>query len=64
MIIAYHSLEDRAVKERFRELGRSADYYNLTTKVIKPTAREIAENPRSRSARLRCLERKPAPEAI
>jgi len=58
-VIAYHSLEDRAVKERFRELGRSGDYNNLTTKVIKPTAREVAENPRSRSARLRCLERRP-----
>jgi 16S rRNA (cytosine1402-N4)-methyltransferase len=58
-IIAYHSLEDRAVKVRFRELGRSDDYNNLTTKVIKPTNREIAENPRARSARLRCLERRP-----
>lgn len=64
VVIAYHSLEDRLVKERFRELGRSADYYNLTTKVIKPTAREIAENPRSRSARLRCLERKPVEEIL
>jgi len=59
-IIAYHSLEDRAVKERFRELGRTDDYNNLTTKVIKPTHQEIAENPRARSARLRCLERRPA----
>ena len=60
-VIAYHSLEDRAVKERFRELGRSDDEYNnLTKKVIKPTNREIAHNPRSRSARLRCLERRPA----
>ncbi len=59
-VIAYHSLEDRAVKERFRELGRSDDYRNLTTKVIKPTQREIAENPRARSARLRCLERRPS----
>ncbi|HLX38575.1 MAG TPA: 16S rRNA (cytosine(1402)-N(4))-methyltransferase, partial [Candidatus Binataceae bacterium] len=58
--IAYHSLEDRAVKERFRELGRTDAYNNLTTKVIKPTHREIAENPRARSARLRCLERRPA----
>ena len=55
--IAYHSLEDRAVKERFRELGRSDDYNNLTAKVIKPTNREIIQNPRARSARLRCLER-------
>lgn len=56
-VIAYHSLEDRAVKERFRELGRSGSYTNLTPKVIKPTADEIAANPRARSARLRCLER-------
>ena len=59
-VLAYHSLEDRAVKERFRELDRSGDYNNLTKKVIKPTPREIAENPRARSARLRCLERRPA----
>jgi len=65
VIIAYHSLEDRAVKERFRELGRrhsdqNDDYKNLTPKVIKPTQREIAENPRARSAKLRCLERRPS----
>jgi 16S rRNA (cytosine1402-N4)-methyltransferase len=59
-LIAYHSLEDRAVKERFRELSRGDDYHNLTTKVIKPTQREVAENPRARSAKLRCLERRPS----
>jgi 16S rRNA (cytosine1402-N4)-methyltransferase len=72
VVIAYHSLEDRAVKERFRDLGRrhfnrqsdaesdrDSDFNNLTTKVIKPTQREIVENPRARSARLRCLERRP-----
>jgi len=58
-VIAYHSLEDRAVKERFRELGRTGAYKNLTAKVIKPAAREILGNPRARSARLRCLERSP-----
>jgi len=56
-IIAYHSLEDRAVKNCFRELGRTGAYKNLSAKVIKPTPREIAENPRARSARLRCLEK-------
>ncbi len=59
-VLAYHSLEDRAVKEHFRELGRTDDYNNLTQKVIKPTQREIVENPRARSARLRGLERRPA----
>jgi 16S rRNA (cytosine1402-N4)-methyltransferase len=56
-VIAYHSMEDRPVKDRFRELARSGMYENLTTKVIKPTASEVAANPRARSARLRCLER-------
>jgi 16S rRNA (cytosine1402-N4)-methyltransferase len=59
-VIAYHSLEDRAVKERFRELGRGDEYNNLTTKVIKPAQREVVENPRARSAKLRCLERRPS----
>ena len=58
-VIAYHSMEDRPVKERFRELARSGGYKNLTTKVIKPTDAETADNPRARSARLRCLERGP-----
>ena len=58
-VIAYHSLEDRAVKERFRELGHGEDFNNLTTKVIKPSQRETVQNPRARSARLRCLERRP-----
>ncbi len=57
-VIAYHSLEDRPVKERFRELAREGGYENLTGKVVKPSAREMLQNPRARSARLRCLERK------
>ena len=59
-VIAYHSLEDRAVKERFRELDHQGDFHNLTKKVIKPAEAEIVANPRARSARLRCLERRPA----
>ncbi|MGH7948497.1 MAG: 16S rRNA (cytosine(1402)-N(4))-methyltransferase RsmH, partial [Candidatus Binataceae bacterium] len=55
--IAYHSLEDRPVKERFRELGRGAQYKLLTPKAIKPTGAELSRNPRARSARLRCIER-------
>ncbi len=56
-VIAYHSLEDRPVKQRFRELAQAGGYENLTLKVLRPAARETAENPRARSARLRCLER-------
>lgn len=57
MVIAYHSLEDRAVKERFRELVRGGEFIAVTRKAIKPSAAEVAENPRARSARLRCIER-------
>jgi 16S rRNA (cytosine1402-N4)-methyltransferase len=56
-IIAYHSLEDRPAKERFRALGATERFKRITTKVLKPKAGEVAGNPRARSARVRCLER-------
>jgi 16S rRNA (cytosine1402-N4)-methyltransferase len=56
-VIAYHSLEDRPVKERLRELAHTRAYSLVTPKAIKPTGAEIARNPRARSARLRCIER-------
>jgi 16S rRNA (cytosine1402-N4)-methyltransferase len=57
LVISYHSLEDRPVKERFRELVQGGGYVALTRKVIKPSAAETAHNPRARSARIRCIER-------
>ncbi len=57
LIISYHSLEDRPVKERFRELVRAGGYVAISRKVIKPSAAETARNPRARSARIRCIER-------
>ncbi len=56
-VIAYHSLEDRAVKQRFRALGAEGAFRLVNSKVIKPQAAEIARNPRARSARMRVLER-------
>jgi 16S rRNA (cytosine1402-N4)-methyltransferase len=58
-VIAYHSLEDRLVKRRLRELAQGGGYTLLTRKALRPTPEEIHRNPRSRSARLRCLERNP-----
>jgi 16S rRNA (cytosine1402-N4)-methyltransferase len=53
-IISFHSLEDRLVKHAFR----SDERLNiLTKKPVVPSAREEAENPRSRSAKLRVAER-------
>jgi 16S rRNA (cytosine1402-N4)-methyltransferase len=57
LVISYHSLEDRPVKERFRELARGNEYTAIARKVIKPSAAETARNPRARSARIRCIER-------
>jgi 16S rRNA (cytosine1402-N4)-methyltransferase len=57
LIISYHSLEDRPVKERFRALARAGGYTAIARKVIKPSSSETSRNPRSRSARIRCIER-------
>jgi 16S rRNA (cytosine1402-N4)-methyltransferase len=57
LVISYHSLEDRPVKERFKELAQSEQYTAIARKVIKPSASETLRNPRARSARIRCIER-------
>lgn len=58
-IISFHSLEDRKVKHKFRELaGMDEPEYSLVNK--KPIIagdEELKENPRSRSAKLRILEK-------
>jgi 16S rRNA (cytosine1402-N4)-methyltransferase len=62
-VIAYHSLEDRAVKQAFRALaplGRAVvppAFTLLTRKPERPGAEELQRNPRSRSARLRAIAR-------
>ncbi len=56
-IITFHSLEDRLVKNRFRRLAQEGSFVILTKKPVLPSLRELEENPRSRSAKLRILER-------
>jgi 16S rRNA (cytosine1402-N4)-methyltransferase len=70
--ISFHSLEDRMVKERFRSLtqactcppgfpvcacGAQASFAPVTRKALVASDAEIAENPRSRSAKLRAVEK-------
>ena len=72
VVIAYHSLEDRAVKNAFREWSRACVCppevmrcicrgrplgETLTRKVVRPSAEEVERNPRARSARVRAWRR-------
>jgi 16S rRNA (cytosine1402-N4)-methyltransferase len=54
-VISFHSLEDRLVKEAFRE---NAALEVLTRRPVRPSERELHANPRSSSAKLRAAERK------
>lgn len=71
-IITFHSLEDRIVKNKFRDLAvqcrcprefpvcvcnEKAKVKVITRKAIDPTKEEVEENPRSRSAKLRVIEK-------
>jgi 16S rRNA (cytosine1402-N4)-methyltransferase len=56
VIISFHSLEDRKVKDNFRELALLGEALILTKKPVGPGEREIRENPPSRSAKLRAAE--------
>ncbi len=55
--ISFHSLEDRIVKRYFRLLHSDGLAMLITKKPIVPTLTEIKDNPRSRSAKLRILEK-------
>ena len=59
VLIAFHSLEDRAVKLRLRALSpkEAPVFRRLTRKPVRPSEAEVRRNPRARSARLRAAER-------
>jgi 16S rRNA (cytosine1402-N4)-methyltransferase len=54
-IISFHSLEDRLVKNYFREMAKQGKAEILTKKPIRPSFEEIKQNPRARSAKLRAV---------
>lgn len=56
-VLSFHSLEDRMVKETFRRWEREGVMRALTKKPLTPSEEERNQNPRSRSAKLRCAER-------
>ena len=57
VLISFHSLEDRLVKDAFREAGRAKVFEVLTKKPIVADEQEQMRNPRSRSAKLRAAEK-------
>jgi len=75
-VVCFHSLEDRAVKAFFRErsgsepggsrhlpatVARHAPTFARAARAVRPSARELADNPRARSATLRSGTRTSAP---
>ena len=60
VVLSFHSLEDRIVKHTFRALaaGEDAGFAVLTKRPLTPSEQECAGNPRSRSAKMRVLERR------
>lgn len=56
-VISFHSLEDRIVKNFFREMKKEGRLEILTKKPVVPSDEEIKSNPRSRSAKLRVVRK-------
>jgi 16S rRNA (cytosine1402-N4)-methyltransferase len=57
VLISFHSLEDRLVKDSFREAGQGKVYKVLTKKPVIAAEQEQMRNPRSRSAKMRAAEK-------
>jgi 16S rRNA (cytosine1402-N4)-methyltransferase len=57
VVISYHSLEDRLVKQRLLAWERAGVMNRITRKPLTPTPEEVRRNPRARSAKLRIAEK-------
>jgi 16S rRNA (cytosine1402-N4)-methyltransferase len=57
VLISFHSLEDRLVKDAFREAGRTKVFEVLTKKPVVAGDEEQMRNPRSRSAKMRAAKK-------
>jgi 16S rRNA (cytosine1402-N4)-methyltransferase len=57
VVISFHSLEDRIVKDAFREAAKQRSLSVLTRKPLRATEEESDRNPRARSAKLRAAEK-------
>jgi 16S rRNA (cytosine1402-N4)-methyltransferase len=57
LVISFHSLEDRIVKQAFKNLEQTQEFKIITKKPIVPTDTEIINNPRSRTSKMRIIEK-------
>jgi len=57
VVVSFHSLEDREVKRFFQQMEEQGRGVVLTEKPQTPASAELAQNPQSRSAKLRAIER-------
>jgi len=57
VMLSYHSLEDRQVKQTFQRLAQAGTLKVLTKKVIQASGAEVAANPRARSVKMRVAEK-------
>jgi 16S rRNA (cytosine1402-N4)-methyltransferase len=57
VVISFMSIDDRKVKEKFRELAKTGEATLLTKHPLQPGEEEVRRNPASRSAKLRGLEK-------
>lgn len=56
-VISFHSLEDRIIKNFFKEREATGEIKILTKKPVRPSRKEIEKNPRARSAKLRICQK-------
>ncbi|MBI4655735.1 MAG: 16S rRNA (cytosine(1402)-N(4))-methyltransferase RsmH [Elusimicrobia bacterium] len=56
-VISFHSIEDRIVKETFKLMKKVGGWKLVTPKPVKPSEKEIIQNHRARSAKLRVIEK-------
>lgn len=56
-VVTFHSLEDKVVKNFFRDLKKNNKAKIITKKPITPSKGEIMDNPRARSSKLRIIEK-------
>ena len=56
-VITFHSIEDRLVKQTFKQWEEAGEGKRITKKPLSPSEEEVASNPRARSAKLRVIQK-------